>query len=65
MRAQHTAHSFPAFPVYSSAFIADDQVLVGAGGGASRTGIKNKLVSLLRVGMRPLTNPRLETIPCI
>lgn len=44
MRAQHTAHSFPAFPVYSCAFIADDQVLVGAGGGASRTGIKNKLV---------------------
>ncbi|KAG6378877.1 WD40 repeat-like protein [Boletus reticuloceps] len=43
MRAQHTAHSFPAFPVYSCAFIADDQVVVGAGGGASRTGIKNKL----------------------
>ncbi|KAI9574517.1 WD40 repeat-like protein [Boletus coccyginus] len=43
MRARHTAHSFPAFPVYSSAFIADDQVLVGAGGGASRSGIKNKL----------------------
>ncbi|KAF8558821.1 WD40 repeat-like protein [Imleria badia] len=43
MRAQHTAHSFPAFPVYSCAFVADDQVIVGAGGGASRTGIKNKL----------------------
>ncbi|KAG9317617.1 quinon protein alcohol dehydrogenase-like superfamily [Chiua virens] len=43
MRAQHTPHSFPAFPVYSCAFIADDKVIVGAGGGASRTGIKNKL----------------------
>ncbi|KAG8218803.1 WD40 repeat-like protein, partial [Butyriboletus roseoflavus] len=43
MRVQHTAHPFTAFPVYSCAFIADDQVLVGGGGGASRTGIKNKL----------------------
>ncbi|KAH0840085.1 WD40 repeat-like protein [Lanmaoa asiatica] len=43
MRAQHTAHPLTAFPVYSCAFIADDQVIVGGGGGASRTGIKNKL----------------------
>lgn len=52
MRAQHTAHSFPAFPVYSCAFIADDEVVVGAGGGASRTGIKNKLVRPLRAALR-------------
>ncbi|KIL00279.1 hypothetical protein PAXRUDRAFT_29921 [Paxillus rubicundulus Ve08.2h10] len=43
MRAPHTAHPFPAFPVYSCAFVADDQFVVGGGGGASRTGIKNKL----------------------
>ncbi|KAF9247145.1 quinon protein alcohol dehydrogenase-like superfamily [Melanogaster broomeanus] len=43
MRAPHTAHPFPAFPVYSCAFLADDQFVAGGGGGASRTGIKNKL----------------------
>jgi len=43
MRAPHTAHPFPAFPVYSCAFVADDQFVAGGGGGASRTGIKNKL----------------------
>ncbi|KAG1762250.1 WD40 repeat-like protein [Suillus occidentalis] len=43
MRAQHTAHSLPAFPVYSCAFVASDQMVVGGGGGAAKTGIKNKL----------------------
>ncbi|KAG1892634.1 WD40 repeat-like protein [Suillus subluteus] len=43
MRVQHTAHSLPAFPVYSCAFVASDQMVVGGGGGAAKTGIKNKL----------------------
>ncbi|OJA20908.1 hypothetical protein AZE42_00895 [Rhizopogon vesiculosus] len=43
MRAQHTAHPLPAFPVYSCAFVASDQIVVGGGGGAARSGIKNKL----------------------
>ncbi|KAH7887890.1 quinon protein alcohol dehydrogenase-like superfamily [Phlebopus sp. FC_14] len=43
MRAQHTAHSFPAFPIYSCAFVADDKLVAGGGGGASRSGVKNKL----------------------
>ncbi|KAG1820347.1 WD40-repeat-containing domain protein [Suillus subaureus] len=43
MRAQHTAHSLPAFPVYSCAFVASNQMVVGGGGGAAKTGIKNKL----------------------
>ncbi|EIW82197.1 hypothetical protein CONPUDRAFT_153085 [Coniophora puteana RWD-64-598 SS2] len=43
MRVQHTSHSFPAFPVFSSAFVADNELVVGGGGGASRTGIKNRL----------------------
>ncbi|KAG2077580.1 WD40 repeat-like protein [Suillus decipiens] len=43
MRAQHTTHSLPAFPVYSCAFVASDQIVVGGGGGAAKTGIKNKL----------------------
>ncbi|KAG2158828.1 WD40-repeat-containing domain protein [Suillus bovinus] len=43
MRAQHTTHPLPAFPVYSCAFVAPDQMVVGGGGGAAKTGIKNKL----------------------
>ncbi|KAJ8595324.1 WD40 repeat-like protein [Rhizopogon salebrosus TDB-379] len=43
MRAQHTAHPLPAFPVYSCAFVASNQIIVGGGGGAARSGIKNKL----------------------
>lgn len=44
MRTQHTAHSLPAFPVYSSAFISEHELVLGGGGGQSKTGIKNKLV---------------------
>lgn len=43
MRAQHSTHPLPAFPVYSCAFVASDQMVVGGGGGAAKTGIKNKL----------------------
>ncbi|KIM90988.1 hypothetical protein PILCRDRAFT_811489 [Piloderma croceum F 1598] len=43
MRTQHTQHSLPAFPVYSSAFLSPDELVLGGGGGASRSGIKNKL----------------------
>ncbi|KAH9927127.1 WD40 repeat-like protein [Epithele typhae] len=43
MRTQHTAHSLPAFPVYSSAFVSPNELVLGGGGGQSKTGIKNKL----------------------
>ncbi|KAJ7095233.1 WD40 repeat-like protein [Mycena belliarum] len=43
MRAQHTPHFLTAFPVYSSAFLSPTHLVLGGGGGASRTGIKNKL----------------------
>jgi len=33
----------PSFPVYSIGFVADDKVVLGGGGGAGRSGIKNKL----------------------
>ncbi|KAF8974375.1 WD40 repeat-like protein [Flammula alnicola] len=36
MRPRHTQHSLPSFPVYSC-------LVLGGGGGASRSGIKNKL----------------------
>ncbi|KAI0306941.1 WD40 repeat-like protein [Multifurca ochricompacta] len=43
MRARHTAHSTPSFPVYSAAFLSPGELILGGGGGASKTGIKNKL----------------------
>ncbi|TDL29463.1 WD40 repeat-like protein [Rickenella mellea] len=43
MRAHHTPHTFSSFPVYSSAFVTDDRLVVGGGGGTSRSGVKNKL----------------------
>ncbi|OJT13356.1 hypothetical protein TRAPUB_10122 [Trametes pubescens] len=47
MRTQHTAHSLPAFPVYSSAFVSPNEFVLGGGGGQSKTGIKNKILSIL------------------
>lgn len=46
MRARHTAHSTPGFPVYSATFLSPGELILGGGGGASKTGIKNKLVCL-------------------
>ncbi|KAL5527611.1 hypothetical protein ACEPAG_6412 [Sanghuangporus baumii] len=43
MRTHHTQHSLPAFPVYSAAFVADNKLVLGGGGGSGRSGIKNKL----------------------
>ncbi|KAH9843963.1 WD40 repeat-like protein [Rhodofomes roseus] len=43
MRTKHTPHSLPAFPVYSSAFVSENELVLGGGGGQSKTGIKNKL----------------------
>ncbi|KAJ3558946.1 hypothetical protein NM688_g634 [Phlebia brevispora] len=44
MRPKHTPHSLSAFPVYSSAFVSTDELVLGGGGGQTRSGIKNKLV---------------------
>ncbi|KAF8076223.1 WD40 repeat-like protein [Lyophyllum atratum] len=43
MRTRHSPHSLPAFPVYSSSFLSETELVLGGGGGASRSGIKNKL----------------------
>lgn len=43
MRARHTAHATPTFPVYSAVFLSPEELVLGGGGGASKTGIKNKL----------------------
>ncbi|KAF8803683.1 WD40 repeat-like protein [Phlegmacium glaucopus] len=43
MRPRHTLHSLPSFPVYSCTFLTPHRLVLGGGGGASRSGIKNKL----------------------
>ncbi|KIY49519.1 hypothetical protein FISHEDRAFT_5441, partial [Fistulina hepatica ATCC 64428] len=43
MRAKHSACDLPAFPVYCASFLSDNEFVLGGGGGASRSGIKNKL----------------------
>ncbi|CAL1701567.1 unnamed protein product [Somion occarium] len=43
MRTKHAAHPLPTFPVYSCAFVSPTEVVLGGGGGQSRSGIKNKL----------------------
>lgn len=44
MRTRHTAHSFSAFPVYSSTFLSNDLLVLGGGGGSGKSGIKNRIV---------------------
>ena len=58
MRTQHTTHQLPAFPVYCSAWISEDKLVLGGGGGASKTGVKNKLVGGNEGG--ELRDPRLS-----
>ncbi|KAJ3803058.1 WD40 repeat-like protein [Lentinula aff. detonsa] len=43
MRVAHTSHALSAFPVYSSAFLSQSELVIGGGGGATKSGIKNKL----------------------
>lgn len=49
MRVLHNNHQLPAFPVYSSAFLSENELVVGGGGGATKSGIKNKLVCIPQV----------------
>ncbi|KAJ3575159.1 hypothetical protein NP233_g1273 [Leucocoprinus birnbaumii] len=43
MRPRHTQHSLTNFPIHSAAFVASDRLVVGGGGGSTKSGIKNKL----------------------
>ncbi|KNZ73854.1 hypothetical protein J132_09495 [Termitomyces sp. J132] len=49
MRTRHTPHSLSGFPVYSSAFLSENELVLGGGGGTAKAGIKNKL-RLFHVG---------------
>jgi hypothetical protein len=66
MRARHTAHATPTFPVYSAAFISPGDLILGGGGGASKTGIKNKLVRHLTLEHVTVPDIRLyvEALSC-
>ncbi|KAF4602259.1 hypothetical protein EYR40_005464 [Pleurotus pulmonarius] len=43
MRVRHTPHSLPTFPVYSSAFLSPNDLVLGGGGGSTKSGIKNRM----------------------
>ncbi|KAG6837952.1 hypothetical protein H0H93_008346 [Arthromyces matolae] len=43
MRPPHTPHELPAFPVYSSSFLSENELVLGGGGGTAKAGIKNRL----------------------
>ncbi|WVR03459.1 hypothetical protein IAU60_000450 [Kwoniella sp. DSM 27419] len=42
-RTSHHPHPTPSFPVYCLEWASDDTLVLGGGGGASRSGIQNKL----------------------
>ncbi|ELU45455.1 hypothetical protein AG1IA_00517 [Rhizoctonia solani AG-1 IA] len=52
MRTQHALHTLQAFPVYSLGFVKNDKLLLGGGGGATRSGIKNKLYDVDETGAK-------------
>lgn len=56
MRTKHASHSLPAFPVYSCAFVSPNELVLGGGGGQTRSGIKNKLVLRTTVLIMMLLN---------
>ncbi|KAH8830698.1 WD40 repeat-like protein [Flagelloscypha sp. PMI_526] len=43
MRAKHTLHQFSGFPAYASGFTGPNTLVLGGGGGNSKTGIKNQI----------------------
>lgn len=45
-RTTHKSHPTPSFPVYCLDWADDQTLLLGGGGGASRSGISNMLVRI-------------------
>lgn len=48
MRPKHAMHTLEGFPIYSSAFLSPSKLLLGGGGGQARSGVKNKIVSVIK-----------------
>ena len=44
-RTSHKAHPTPQFPVYAVDWADDETVILAGGGGATKSGIENKIVS--------------------
>lgn len=62
-RGASTKSHFPLdvqFPVYSVAWTDDKTVVLAGGGGSSRTGVKNRLVSLPFAGQPPAPHSALR-----
>jgi prolactin regulatory element-binding protein len=43
-RTSHKAHPTKAFPVYCLEWASDEVVVLGGGGGVSKSGIENQIV---------------------
>ncbi|KAJ8495903.1 hypothetical protein ONZ45_g12666 [Pleurotus djamor] len=43
MRVRHTPHTLETFPVYSSTFLSPNELVLGGGGGSTKSGIKNRM----------------------
>ncbi|KIM21819.1 hypothetical protein M408DRAFT_333251 [Serendipita vermifera MAFF 305830] len=43
MRPQHTGYVLEGFPIYSSSFVSPSRLILGGGGGQTRSGVRNKL----------------------
>ena len=55
-RTSHKAHPTPAFPVYAVDWADDETLILAGGGGATKSGIKNKLVCSRRPAVRACVN---------
>jgi hypothetical protein len=53
MRTQHTAHTIESFPINCAAFLSPTELVLGGGGGNSRSGVKNRLVRRILGPRRP------------
>jgi hypothetical protein len=54
-RTSHKAHPTPQFPVYCLDWADDEALILGGGGGATKSGIENKIV-------RPPLDPQAPVI---
>lgn len=61
-RTTHKSHPTPSFPVYCLDWADDQTLLMGGGGGASRSGISNMLVRLPPLSLSRHGTERVENM---